>query len=64
MDTVEKYQQQLLEQSQYIFSRTPISQATARAYLAMPRHKFVKRYREWGTKEWHEVRPENLAEHA
>ena len=24
MDTVEKYQQQLLEQSQYIYSRTPI----------------------------------------
>jgi protein-L-isoaspartate(D-aspartate) O-methyltransferase len=24
---------------------------------------FVKRYREWGTKEWHEVGEENLAEH-
>jgi len=64
MDVVEKYQQQLLEQSQFLFARTPISNATARAYSAMPRHKFVRRYREWGTKAWHEVRDDNLAEHA
>jgi protein-L-isoaspartate(D-aspartate) O-methyltransferase len=63
MDPIEKYQQQLLEQSQYIYSRTPISDATSRAYLATPRHKFVKRYREWGTKEWHDVHAENLAEY-
>jgi protein-L-isoaspartate(D-aspartate) O-methyltransferase len=63
MDTVEKYQQQLLEQSQSLYYRTPISDATARAYLATPRHVFVKRYREWGTKEWHEVHAKNLAEH-
>jgi protein-L-isoaspartate(D-aspartate) O-methyltransferase len=63
MDTVEKYQQQLLEQSQYIYYRTPISDPTVQAYLATPRHVFVKRYREWGTKEWHEVYAENLAEH-
>lgn len=64
MDTVEKYQRQLLEQAQYFFSRTPISEATAQAYLATPRHRFVRRYREWGTREWHEVQDENLAEHA
>jgi protein-L-isoaspartate(D-aspartate) O-methyltransferase len=63
MDTVEKYQLQLLEQSQYTYYRTPISEPTVRAYLATPRHEFVKRYRDWGTQEWHEVRPENLAEH-
>jgi len=63
IDIVEKYQQQLLEQSQYIYYRTPISEATVRAYLATPRHEFVKRYRDWGTHEWQEVRPENLAEH-
>lgn len=63
MDTVEKYQQQLLEQSQYIFYRTPLSSPTVHAYLATPRHQFVKRYREWGTTEWHEVHAENLAEH-
>ena len=63
MDAVEKYQQQLLEQSQYLYYRTPISDPTVHVYLATPRHLFVKRYREWGTTEWHEVRAENLAEH-
>lgn len=63
MDTVEKYQQQLLEQTRYIYYETPISEATEQAYLATPRHVFVRRYREWGTKEWHEVGAENLAEH-
>jgi protein-L-isoaspartate(D-aspartate) O-methyltransferase len=63
MDTVEKYQQQLLEQTRYIYYETPISEATAQAYLATPRHMFVRRYREWGTKEWHEVGAENVAEH-
>ena len=61
--TVEKHQRQLLEQTQYLYSQTPISDATAKAYLAVPRHLFVKRYREWGTKEWHEVRVETLAQH-
>src|SRR5262245_57660566 len=63
MDTVERYQQQLLEQSQYLSYRTPISDSTVRAYLATPRHAFIKRYRECGTTEWHEVRAETLAEH-
>src|SRR5215510_8658420 len=63
MDTVERYQQQLLEQSQYLYYRTPISDQTVRAYLATPRHAFIQRYREWGTTEWHEVHAENVAEH-
>jgi protein-L-isoaspartate(D-aspartate) O-methyltransferase len=63
MDTVEKYQSQLLEQIRFIYYDRPISEATESAYLAMPRHRFVKRYRERGTKEWHEVREENLEEH-
>jgi protein-L-isoaspartate(D-aspartate) O-methyltransferase len=63
MDIVEKYQRQLLEQTRSIYYETPISEATESAYLATPRHMFVKRYREWGTKEWHEVGEENLAEH-
>ena len=63
MDRIEKYQQQLLEQSQYVYYRTPISTLTVQAYLATPRHMFVKRYREWGTTEWHEVHAENVAEH-
>ena len=63
VDTVVKHQQQLLEQTRYIYYRTPISEETATAYLATPRHAFVKRYREWGTTEWHEVHAGNLAEY-
>jgi len=63
VDAIEKYQKQLLEQALSIYRETPISEATQRAYLARPRHRFVPRYREWGTKEWHEVTAENLTEH-
>jgi protein-L-isoaspartate(D-aspartate) O-methyltransferase len=62
-NVVEKYQRQLLEQTRSIYYDRPISEATEKAYLTTPRHAFVKRYREWGTKEWHEVREENLEEH-
>jgi protein-L-isoaspartate(D-aspartate) O-methyltransferase len=63
VDSAEKYQKQLLEQTLSIYRETPISEATQRAYLKTPRHRFVPRYREWGTKEWHEVTAENLTEH-
>jgi protein-L-isoaspartate(D-aspartate) O-methyltransferase len=64
METViEKYQKQLLEQTQFIYYENPISEATQKAYLETPRHLFVKRYREWGTKEWREVNEDNLEEH-
>lgn len=63
MDNIQKYQKQLLEQTQKLYQETPISEATKQAYLATPRHCFVKRYREWGTKEWHEVNASSLAEH-
>ena len=63
MDFAEKYQKQLLEQTLSIYHETPISEATQRAYLATPRHRFVQRYREWGTKQWHEITAENLTEH-
>jgi len=63
MDTVEKYKQQLLEQSQRLWDSAPITDATANAYLATPRHRFVQRYREWGIKEWQEVSEKNLQEH-
>jgi protein-L-isoaspartate(D-aspartate) O-methyltransferase len=62
-DRTASYCRQLLEQSQYIYYDTPISAATARAFLATPRHKFVRRYREWGTAKWHHVRADNLQEH-
>ena len=63
MDNIEKYQKQLLEQTQKLYEETPISEATTKAYLATPRHCFVRRYREWGIKEWNVVSSDNLAEH-
>src|SRR5262245_43409486 len=63
MDFPVRYQRQLLELTRSIYADTPISEAVARAYLDTPRHVFVKRYRQWGTKAWHEVREANLAEH-
>jgi protein-L-isoaspartate(D-aspartate) O-methyltransferase len=63
MEKVGKYQQQLLEQIQSIYYDRLTSEATEKAYLTTPRHVFVRRYREHGTKQWHEVRDENLEEH-
>ncbi len=63
MESAEKYQRQLLEKAQSIYYETPLSEAMQRAYLATPRHQFVKRYRRWGVKEWSEVREDNLEEH-
>lgn len=60
---VEKYQNQLLEQAQSIYYEDSISERTKKAYLTTPRHLFVKRFRNWGTKEWHEINEENLEEH-
>jgi protein-L-isoaspartate(D-aspartate) O-methyltransferase len=63
MSVANKYQQQLLERTQYIYHETLISEATQQAYLTTPRHLFVKRYREWGIREWQEVNQENLEQH-
>ena len=63
MDSAEKYQRQLLEKAKSIYAETPLSEATQKAYLATPRHQFVKRYRRWGVKEWSEVNENNLNEH-
>jgi protein-L-isoaspartate(D-aspartate) O-methyltransferase len=63
MDYIEKYQNQLLEQIQALCREMPISEPTNQAYLAVPRHRFVQRYREWGVKEWDVVNTENLAQH-
>jgi len=63
MDSIETYQQQLLDQAQRIYYETPLSDATQQAYYATPRHLFVPRYRVWGSQNWHTVRGDNLAEH-
>jgi len=63
MDLIEKYQRKLLEQSQYEYYETPISEATQQAFLKMPRHAFIRRCRHWGTKDWQVISEENLEEH-
>jgi protein-L-isoaspartate(D-aspartate) O-methyltransferase len=63
MDAFAKYQQQLLDQAQQTYYQTPISDATVQAFFAMPRHLFVRRYRERASKEWREVNQENLHQH-
>jgi protein-L-isoaspartate(D-aspartate) O-methyltransferase len=61
--SVKKYQKQLLDQAQQIYYENPISEPTQKAYLATPRHLFIKHYRELGTKEWNEVNEDNLESH-
>jgi protein-L-isoaspartate(D-aspartate) O-methyltransferase len=63
MDLADTYCRQLLEQCQAAYAETPISEATANAFLATPRHRFVGRFREWGTRHWHDVRADNLMQH-
>lgn len=63
MDAPGKYQRQLLDQTQQIYHQTPISDATVQAFLATPRHLFVRRYRERASKEWYAVTEANLHEH-
>ena len=63
MMTFEQFQQQLFEQTRYIFVEKPMSEATGQAYWTTPRHLFVKRYRLWGSEVWQEVIEQNLAEH-
>jgi len=62
-ESIQKYQSQLLDQIRRIHYQNPFSKATEKAYLETPRHAFVSRYREWGTKERHEITASNLNEH-
>jgi protein-L-isoaspartate(D-aspartate) O-methyltransferase len=59
----DKYQRQLLDQTRQIYQETPISDATAHSFMAMPRHLFVSRFRERASKEWREVTEHNLEQH-
>jgi len=43
MDSVAKYQGQLLEQAQFMNYEAPISEAVGQAFMALPRHLFVNR---------------------
>jgi len=48
-NNIERYQKQLLNQIQRVFYKNTITEATQKAYLATPRHQFVKHYSELGT---------------
>jgi protein-L-isoaspartate O-methyltransferase len=63
MDDAKNYQQQLLEQARRTYYRTPISRASEEAFLSVPRHRFVQRYRDWASKQWHDVTADNLDTH-
>jgi protein-L-isoaspartate(D-aspartate) O-methyltransferase len=61
---VNKFQKQLLEESRHnMFLKRPMSKAIEKAFLETPRHSFIKRYRLWPSKEWHEIDSNNLEEH-
>ena len=62
-DAVASQQRQLLERAQFVYRATPLSAATCAAFLAVPRHGFVRRYRVWGSTAWQEVTPDTLAHH-
>jgi protein-L-isoaspartate(D-aspartate) O-methyltransferase len=63
MDIAAKYQRQLLDQARQIYHQTPISDATVQAFLATPRHLFVRRYRQRASTDWCEITHANLHEH-
>src|SRR5881227_2935114 len=63
MGAANEYQHQLLDQAQQIYQRTPLSEATSKAYLATPRHLFIQQYRDRANKEWRKVTDANLNEH-
>ncbi len=63
MNSVVNYQRQLLQRAQFINYETPISMPVQDAFMALPRHLFVSRYRTFGTREWQEVTAENLQDH-
>jgi len=62
-DLAATYQRQLLDQALQTNDDTPISQATVEAFLATPRHLFVRRYRERASTEWRDVDASNLTQH-
>jgi protein-L-isoaspartate(D-aspartate) O-methyltransferase len=63
VNSVADYQQQLLDQARQIYRQTPLSEATVQAYLATPRHLFVRQYRERASMQWRDVNDENVQEH-
>jgi len=63
MDPVQRHQQLLIDRARQIYRKTPLSEATCGACLAVPRHSFVPRYRQWASDQWCDVTETNLVEH-
>jgi protein-L-isoaspartate(D-aspartate) O-methyltransferase len=63
MDEASKYQAQLLDQTRQLYHQTPITERTVQAFMATPRHVFVRRYRERASKAWREITEDNLHQH-
>ncbi|MFK7806036.1 MAG: protein-L-isoaspartate O-methyltransferase [Anaerolineae bacterium] len=63
MDQIEQHQQKLLERTRNMWPDSPLSDATAAAFMATPRHRFVQRYRPYHSQEWQVVTRENLSKH-
>lgn len=65
MPDYQHYQQQLLDLSRRFAAEVgdALDEAITAAFLATPRHCFVKRYCHWPQREWQEVTEENLAQH-
>jgi protein-L-isoaspartate(D-aspartate) O-methyltransferase len=63
MEDAEKHQRQLLDRIRFANRESPISRSTENAYLQVPRHLFLSRYRKPDSKDWEEVRADNLGEH-
>ena len=61
--SIDRFSRQLLEYIRNTSSDSRLGEATENAFLAVPRHLFVRRYRQWGTRDWHEVGDNNLQEH-
>jgi protein-L-isoaspartate(D-aspartate) O-methyltransferase len=57
-----KFQDQIIASTRSFSKSHPLSQQVIDAYYAVPRHKFVKKYRYWKTLEWIEVTDQNLEE--
>jgi len=63
MTTARKFQDQLLESTRDSSYWKPLSTAVTDAFYAVPRHRFVRRYRTFRNDTWFEVTDENLEEH-
>lgn len=60
MELVRQLQQQFLEDCRFRTWGTPFSAAVEQAYLKVPRHQFIKRFKKPGSQEWITIMPENL----